>query len=384
MPFWALTRDVADRMQHAQETGNVPTLAQQVEYETAYRADNANGPRILSVKGSTADIQVTGILTGAPDLLAKWFGGGNTTYSEIRAALAAAETDQSVKTVNLQISSPGGEASSEWLATMDAIAASSKPTTASVGTMAASAAFGIASQANKITAQNKMSMVGSIGVVTSRRLDSSVVTITSTDAPLKRPDVSTEDGQAAVRTELDAMHNIFAGTVAKGRGVSVEAVNTKFGRGGMLLAADAVAVGMIDSVKAVNHPLTADNTGTQGVQIMDLAQLKAEHPAVFLLAVAEGISAERDRVNAHLVMGEASASMPLALKAVAEGTAMTETLRAQYFAAGLNVRDGANRAAESAAAAVALDGANKGGGDAVSDEDTIAALVAQQLGLEVK
>ncbi len=106
---------------------------------------------------------------------------------------------------------------------------------------------------------------------------------------------------------------------------------------------------------------------------MDLNTLKAQHPDVFQAAKDEGIDQERDRVSAHLTMGQQSGAMDTAVKAAMDGSAMTMTLQAQYMTAGMNRSDiGANQsdsdaaaaAADAAAAAAAADGAD-GGADAV-------------------
>ena len=50
----------------------------------------------------------------------------------------------------------------------------------------------------------------------------------------------------------------------------------------------------------------------------------------------QGETNERDRVSAHLTLGEASGDMKTALAAVADGSFMTAALSAKYMAAGMN------------------------------------------------
>jgi hypothetical protein len=73
-------------------------------------------------------------------------------------------------------------------------------------------------------------------------------TFTSTDAPDKRVDASTEEGQAKIVAHLDDLHALFVRRVARGRGVSAETVTADFGRGGIVIAEKAMKVGMIDRV----------------------------------------------------------------------------------------------------------------------------------------
>lgn len=391
MPMWLLEAELCDRIESSVAAGLVPTTAQQAEYEAAIVAANVNGPRIFSTKGDKASIDVQGILTDAPDFMAKLFGGGNTTYSEIQSSIAAANSDAEVHSIEMNISSPGGQASAEWLATMNAVANSAKPVNVTVGSMAASAAYGIASQASKVVAKNEMSMVGSVGAMTTRYIDPARVNITSTNAPNKNPNVSTTEGKAAVVAELDNVHDIFAGTVAKGRKVSVDTVNSKFGKGGMLLATDAVARGMIDGIaENVQHPVRltsiAAKHGTEGAISMDINKLRVEHPAVYAAVKAEGVTEERDRVVAHLVMGEGTGALATAVTAIKDGSVMTATITASYMTAGLNREDSRARTHEDkkaaeALAAAAASGAN--GANASNEEaegEDIFNRVSAQLG----
>ena len=117
---------------------------------------------------------------------------------------------------------------------------------------------------------------------------------------------------------------------------------------------------------------------------MDLQILKAQHPAVYAAAVQEGTAQERDRVGAHLKMGEASGDMDTAISAVEDGSAMTATLQAKYMAAGMN-RAAAQARQDDDAEAGAADKANASAGDAeASVGETILALAAESCGVELE
>ena len=96
---------------------------------------------------------------------------------------------------------------------------------------------------------------------------------------------------------------------------------------------------------------------------MDLQTLKAQHPDVYAAAAQEGRDQERDRVNAHLTMGEASGDMKTAIGAIGDGSAMTATLQAKYLAAGMNRSDVQARQDDDAEAGAA-DSANASDADA--------------------
>lgn len=333
--MWLLEKAVLEEMQSAVSSDVRPSVQDQIDYES--KMDGRASQIIGNVSGGVARIPVQGLLTDAPNLMARFMGGGNTTYAEIRASLVAADQNPKVEKIILDVDSPGGMASAEWVETMDALAAVSKPTEAIIGSVGASAAYGIASQTDTISAKNRMSRIGSIGVMATVRVSENVVKVASSNAPKKVPDVTTEEGQALVRENLDQIEKIFIDAIASGRGVSVEEVTSNFGRGGTVLASEAVDKGMIDTI--VSHT-TSNNTASGGIkteaQTMDLNKLKIEHPDVFAAAKLEGVTAERDRVEAHMIMGQTSGAMDTACEAIKDGSEMTQSLQAKYMAAGMN------------------------------------------------
>ena len=125
---------------------------------------------------------------------------------------------------------------------------------------------------------------------------------------------------------------------------------------------------------------TATNGGKNTeVKVMDLAKLKAEHPAVYAQAVAVGVAQELDRVSAHLVMGESSGDMKTAVKAIQEGSEMTATLQATYMTAAMNRRDIENRNDDDKG----TEGANGADSDEGKDRgDAVAAEVDKLLGID--
>ena len=130
-----------------------------------------------------------------------------------------------------------------------ALEAFSKPKE-TIASMADSAAYAIACLGGKITARNKASEFGSVGVcATYVRYDGvNIYDITSSNAPNKRPDPSTKEGQAAIREGLDAIEELFIEAIATGRGTNVKDVKKNYGRGAVFLATAAQDAGMIDAI----------------------------------------------------------------------------------------------------------------------------------------
>lgn len=255
------------------------------------------------VVDGVAIIPVRGALADSRSWLDELLGGGPVlTYSEMAAALLDAADDPDVREILLDVDSPGGEVAG-LSRTVEAVqlARIAKPVTARVGGMAASAAYWIASQAERIVAEGELAQVGSIGVAAAVWLPDGVVQIASTAAPRKRPDVSTDEGRAMIRDELDAIHVVFARQVAEGRGTTVEAVNANYGQGGLLLAAEAARRGMIDGLEKRNTGVagSAEESAIEnrkGGDDMTLEQIKAENPEIAQGLRDEGIQAERKRV----------------------------------------------------------------------------------------
>ena len=118
---------------------------------------------------------------------------------------------------------------------------------------------------------------------------------------------------------------------------------------------------------------------------MDLQTLKAQHPDVYAAAAQEGRTEERDRVGAHLTMGEASGDMKTAIDAVQDGSAMTATLQAKYMAAGMNRSDVQARQDDDDAEANAGDDANAGEEEAEANAGVnILAAAAESCGVELE
>lgn len=388
--MWLLEASVRQAIERAQKAGFTPSAEQQARFVARFGDDDGErDSRVLTIAGDQAEIMIKGILTPQPSFMAMLFGGGNATYPEIVAAIQQAEQNESVRAITLAVDSPGGHFDGLF-DVLAAVQAAKKPVTAVVHGLAASAAYAIVCQADRIEARNRASRVGSIGVAVSFTVFDEDIDITSTAAPKKRPDVRTEEGKAMVVEELDALHEIFADSIAEGRGVTVAKVNAEFGQGATLLAGEALKRGMIDAI--AETPLrVVDNTNSTTARsggnipetgYMDLKTLQAQHPDVYAAAVQAGTDQERDRVTAHLIMGEKSGAMETAAKAIKDGVGMTSTLQATYLTAGMNRTDVSTRQEDDAAAAVA-DAATASAGQEDA-ADNVASLVEARLGVSVE
>lgn len=381
--MWLLEENVFHRMDAAAAAGSMPSAQEQAAYAAEVEARQRDGLRNLTVAGNTASISIRGVLTDSPDLFAEWFGGGNTVYSDIRQAAIAADADPTISLVDFDFDSPGGAATAEWMAVMDVIADMSTPTRATVRGTAASAAYGIASQADTIEAVNSMASVGSVGVVATLFKSKFRTEVTSSNAENKRPDPDTEEGRAVIRAHIDQIESEFISAIARGRKREEATVRESFGRGAMFLAAQATERGMIDGTMAVDAPSatpTAAATASDndiGVPQMDRNQLQAEHPAVYAEVVQIGVTQERSRVATHLELGAASGAMDMATAAIADGSEVDSNMQGRYLAAQMRQNRVDASAADDAEVGAAADGADTGEGNqsgASFDEQVVAQL----------
>lgn len=376
--FWLLMQSTLNDIVRARESKFTLSEAQSKEFTARFMDSGSQSlPRIMTVAGDTAQINITGVLTRAPDIFAYYFGGGNTTYNDIMKSVALAENDPNVKQIAYFYDSPGGNVDGMYEA-IDAIQSGKKPKSAIIR-RAASAAYGLASVSGTMEAANIASSVGSLGVATERYVDENIVTLTSTNAPNKRPDVTTAEGKAAVVKELDAVENMFFNAIASGRGVTVDKIIADFGKGGMFLAEEALKRGMIDKITPKS---TANSGNKKGVHAMDLETLKAQHPAVYAAAVNDGVKKERDRVSAHVIAGKAANDVETALSAIESGDEMTAVMTAKYLAAGIKNQKKDDRRGDDAAAAAALAAAGSQPTEPTQDAalSKVVDIVAAELG----
>ncbi len=201
-----------------------------------------------------------------------WVGSssGETSYEGIKFQVASAANDPKVRSILLDIESPGGEAVGAFEAA-DAIrsAAKQKPVTAVVNGMAASAAYALASAADKIVT-TPTGLTGSIGVVMlhadySRFLDAEGVTPTLIFAGSHKVDGNPfEPLSDAVRSDLQAevdnFYALFVKTVSAGRkGMSASAIRGTEAK--TFLGKEAVDRGLADSVGTFESALADISRG---------------------------------------------------------------------------------------------------------------------------
>jgi ClpP class serine protease len=292
------------------------------------RLDSANTD-VLSINGSLANINVDGVLTTEPDPWMRMVYGANTAYSQIIDAIKTANDNPKVKKIQMNFGRvPGGDAMG-IIPVMDAIHGSTKPVEAFVKYQATSGGYGLASQASKITVADRSVVLGSVGVASDMIVFPEEVSITSTEAPDKRPDVTTEEGKAVIRKELDEIHNLFVGAIARGRGVKASEVNANYGRGAIVLAESALAAGMIDKIEARRAAGAKPKAGGK----------KMEDERTYEM----GVAAERQRVASLLALAVVSGDYARAMKDIQSGAELSAEISTHHIEAGIKAHAAKSR-----------------------------------------
>ena len=183
---------------------------------------------------------------------------GMTGYDGIRANLSLALNDPHVRAVVLDIDSPGGEVAGCFDLVDDIFQArGTKPIWAILSESAYSAAYAIASAADRITVP-RTGGVGSVGVICahvdfSKALGQAGVNVTlitygdhKADGSEYKP-LSTE-ALARFQADVDAMGDLFVATVARNRNLSSAKVRDT--QAATYMGANGVNVGLADAVMA--------------------------------------------------------------------------------------------------------------------------------------
>lgn len=294
--------------------------------QAVFAVSQETGPK-LDIQNGAAVIRVYDFLSYRSDLWAWFFGG--TSYEDIRTQFQAALADPSVKTIVLDINSPGGEASGLF-DLVDEIyqARGQKPIYAVFNEDGFSGAFAIASAADKRYI-SRTGSAGSVGVV-AMHIDQSGwdaqmgLVYTPVFAGAHKVDYSSHaplspEAMAALQEDINAAYDIFVNTVARNLGMTTAAVRAT--EAGIYQGKKAVDIGFADSVMSWNQFMTKlTNRKYGGIMKVELEKLFNDMRDKFLAVIgADPAAAKQELVT------KADAEK---LVAAAEGSAKAEGLAA--------------------------------------------------------
>lgn len=252
---WAITEDGLRTVLAIASRSNP---AEAVE---AYRSEPHQHAPSLKVRNGVGIIPVTGPISR----YMSWFSyfSGGTSISALARDLQTALDDPSVYSIMFEINSPGGEVTGvHEFAQMVYKARSQKPITARVGGLGCSAAYWIAAMCGDVVV-DRTAQLGSIGVMAvylddRKQLEMrglSEIEFISSQSPYKNAPPYEEEGKSRIQKRIDALAQVFVESVARGRGVSVKTVLTKFGQGDVFVGEAAIEAGLADRLGSFEETL---------------------------------------------------------------------------------------------------------------------------------
>jgi signal peptide peptidase SppA len=264
----------------------------------------------MSLTNGSAVVPIKGPLFKKANMMTEFSGATSMALvsNDFRAALA----DDSVKQIVLHIDSPGGTIDgTKELADLIYESRGGKPIIAYVDGMAASAAYWIASAADKIVASSETAIVGSVGVITAHYDYSKYYENEGVKKKYiyqgkykgmgREAEPLTKEGEALIQGEIDGLYSIFVESVAKNLGISAEKALEITDGSKIFNGQEGVELGLVheiatlDSVLSIEHAETQAEKGnwTHGTKTnkeeesMNLKELKIECPELVDAITAE-------------------------------------------------------------------------------------------------
>ncbi len=261
---WAIQgRRLADILDvlHFQAGGGKLSVAEVAEYVGL----EAAAPRAQAAGGGIQVLAMHGIISHRAEMLHDISGPGSTSTEQLSRRLQQALADPHTGAIVLDVDSPGGsvEGVPELAAELRA-ARGVKPVVAVANTLAASAAYWLASQADEIVI-SPSAEVGSIGVFAAHRdiseqLANEGERVTLVHAGKYKVEGNPyepldDEAREEIQRKVDEAYVEFVDAVAAGRGVSSAKVRKDFGEGRTLGAKAALAAGMVDRIETLEQTI---------------------------------------------------------------------------------------------------------------------------------
>lgn len=214
----------------------------------------------LRANGDIAVLPLVGTISQRIDMMSEMSGG--VTVEAFTKEFRALLNDPTVAAIVLDVDSPGGTVTGiEELSTEIFKARGIKPISAVANSLAASAAYWIASAADEL-AVSPSAIVGSIGVIAAHEdwsaadamagVKTTLITAGQYKAEGNPFEPLSDEARATIQKRVDEAYGMFTKAVARNRGVSVETVRTGFGEGRVVGAKEAVSLGMADRVATLD------------------------------------------------------------------------------------------------------------------------------------
>ena len=240
---WAIKKNIFEAVAKKTYSQDEIAKAQSMYY------DNSNSQKEYRNIDGVAVIPIHGIIERYDNIFT-WLMGG-TSIECITKSFDQAMADDTVEAILFDINSPGGSIDGPpELAETIALSRGKKPIISYVSRVGASAAYWIAAASDQIVL-HPSAEVGSIGVLVNVTIEKEndlyeEICIVSSLSPNKAPDLTTDDGRFQIQSYIDKLAAMFIDSIARYRNVEPAAVIAEFGRGDVVLGADAYGRRMVD------------------------------------------------------------------------------------------------------------------------------------------
>lgn len=249
--------------------------------ETPYRAEKEERPAVQDSAGRIAVLRLYGPIFPRAEALED-VSQTAALLTQFRSAFSAVADDPNVAAIVLDIDSPGGRVDlvPETAAMIHAARREGRPIVAVANTLAASAAYWIASAADELVV-SPSGEVGSIGVYlvhedVSEFIEGMGVRVTFISEGVRKVEGNPfeplgEEARSALQANVKYAYDMFVSDVAKHRGVSKDVVradpekaDAHFGGGRVYPAKQAVKLGMADRVDTLENTIARLQRGGSG------------------------------------------------------------------------------------------------------------------------
>lgn len=303
---WVLDRptlEIVDQVISARLTGEVRDL-EQIELALGRPMVSERPEKPYEVFDGVAVIDMVGIMGKRFDMFSRMSGGIST--ERMQTTLEDALTDPLVEAIVVKIDSPGGTVDGtfelcDWQLQNRGI----KPVYGYVDGACCSGAYAYASCLDKIFAF-RTAQVGSVsavichydrsgadaaaGIKRTFIVSGEYKRMASDAAPLD------EKGAGYLQGFIDHYHAMFTKLVASGRGMTPEDVQSRFGNGQVHLAAEALALGMIDAIGTLPETINAARMAAMEENPMKKEEFAAKYPELHAELVAEATAQARSEL----------------------------------------------------------------------------------------
>lgn len=293
---WAMRPDVLLAIQSVKGIDRLNVLMAEAAVDAIDGSEDKQAARPRgrppAINGDVMVLPLKGVLTPNVSFLAMLFGIESGLVS-FRRQLRNAAVDSEIGAIVMDVDSPGGVVDLiPEVAEEIRQAAAKKPVIAVANTLAASAAYWLASQATEVVATPSAEL-GSIGVYAEHR----DISVALEQAGIKPTLVSAgkfkvqgnpyqpldKEALAAIQEGVDDYYTMFTKDVATGRGASVSDVRSGFGEGKMLTAKRAVDAGLADRIDTLDNVIAGlvrrSRGGNNGTNSLGAEESPVEYSA---------------------------------------------------------------------------------------------------------